>query len=161
WDLTAGVTQQVAPRVSVEVDYIRRTWGNLLYTVNRATTPADFDPFVFSLPADTRLPGGGNYSLTFLDPKPGKFGQFDNYRSFADSLGGASNRFNGIDVSVSARLHNLTMQGGTSSGNVVEDDCGVATQHPDIYIPASNGGTLSATSLFVSATAQWPAAFCH
>ena len=29
WDLTAGVTQEIAPRVSLEVDYIRRTWGNL------------------------------------------------------------------------------------------------------------------------------------
>ena len=36
WDLTAGVTQQVAPRVSVEVDYVRRSWGNLQATINRA-----------------------------------------------------------------------------------------------------------------------------
>jgi hypothetical protein len=161
WDLTAGVAQQIAPRVSVEVDYIRRTWGNLLYTVNRATTPADFDPFVFSVPADTRLPGGGNYSLTYLDTKPGKFGQFDNYRSFSDDLGGAYNRFNGIDLTVSARLRNLTMQGGTSSGNAIEDECGVAAQHPDIYVPASNGGTLNTGSPFVGSTAQWPASYCH
>jgi hypothetical protein len=161
WDLTAGVTQQVAPRVSVGVDYVRRTWGNLLYTVNRATTPADFDSFVFNVPADPKLPDGGNYSLTFLDPKPGKFGQFDNYRSFAGDLGGASNSFNGIDVIVSARLRALTFQGGTSSGNVVEDECGVAAQHPDIYVPASNGGTLAVNSPFIGSTAQWPAAFCH
>jgi hypothetical protein len=161
WDVTAGVTQQVAPRVSVSVDYIRRTWGNLLYTINQATTAADFDSFVFNVPADTRLPGGGNYSLTFVDPKPAKFGQFDNYRSFADNLGGASNQFNGVDLTVNARLRNLTIQGGTSSGNVVEDECGVATQHPDIYVPASNGGTLATNSPFIGSTAQWPAAFCH
>src|SRR6185295_1279019 len=29
WDLSAGVTQQIAPRVSVEVNYIHRSWGNL------------------------------------------------------------------------------------------------------------------------------------
>ena len=161
WDLTAGIAQQVAPRVSVEVDYIRRTWGNLLYTVNRATTLADFDPFVFNVPADTKLPRGGNYSLAFLDTKPAKFGQFDNYRSFSDALGGAFNRFNGVDVTVSARLRNLTIQGGTSSGNAIEDECGVAAQHPDIYVPASNGGTLSTGSPFIGSTAQWPAAFCH
>jgi hypothetical protein len=161
WDVTAAVSQQVAPRVSVEVDYIRRTWGNLPYTVNRATTPADFDPFVYNLPADPRLPGGGNYSLTFLDPKPGKFGQFDNYRSFADNLGGAYNRFNGVDVTVNARLRAVTIQGGTSSGNDVEDECGLAAQHPDIYVPASNGGTLTGGSPFIGSTAQWPASFCH
>ena len=114
--MTAGVTQQVAPRVSVEVDYVRRTWGNLLYTVNRATTPADFDSFVFNVPADTRLPGGGNYSLTFLDLKPAKFGQFDNYRSFSDSLGGASNSFNGVDVTVNARLRVVTHPGRDQLG---------------------------------------------
>jgi hypothetical protein len=161
WDLTAGVTQQVAPRVSVAVDYIRRTWGNLLYTINRAVTPADFDSFVFNAPADTRLPNGGSYSLTFVDLKSGKFGQFDNYRSFSDDLGGAFNHFNGVDVTVSARLRDLTIQGGTSSGNVVEDECGVARQHPDMYVPASNGGTLAVNSPFIGSTAQWPAAFCH
>ena len=41
----AGITQQIAPRVSVQVDYIRRSWGNLTATVNRAWTPADFDTF--------------------------------------------------------------------------------------------------------------------
>jgi hypothetical protein len=161
WDLTAGVVQQVAARVSVEVNYIRRTWGNLLYTVNRATTTADFDSLVFNVPADTRLPGGGSYSLTFVDPKPGKFGQFDNFRAFSEDLGGASNRFNGVDVTVSARLRALTVQGGTSSGNAIEDECGVAAQHPDIYVPASNGGTLTGGSPFVGSTAQWPAAYCH
>ena len=50
WDLTAGVTQQIAPRVSVEVDYIRRSWGNLTAQVNRAWTPADFDSFIYSVP---------------------------------------------------------------------------------------------------------------
>jgi hypothetical protein len=27
WDLTAGITQEIAPRVSLQVDYIRRSWG--------------------------------------------------------------------------------------------------------------------------------------
>src|SRR5439155_26012571 len=31
----------------------------------------------------------------------------------------------------------------------------------DIYVPASNGGTLSTGSPFIGSTAQWPAAFCH
>jgi len=62
---------------------------------------------------------------------------------------------------VSARLRNVTVQGGSSSGNAVEDECGVATQHPDIYVPASNGGTLTGGSPFIGSTAQWPAAFCH
>ncbi len=66
------MTQQIAPRVSVEVDYIRRSWGNLPATINRAWTPADFDTFVYNVPKDSRLPGGGGYPLTFYDVKPGE-----------------------------------------------------------------------------------------
>src|SRR5262245_290705 len=53
WDLSGGITQQLAPRVSLEVDYIRRSWGNLTATVNRAWTPADFDTFLYTVPQDS------------------------------------------------------------------------------------------------------------
>ena len=165
WDLTAGVTQQVAPRVSVEVDYIRRSWGNLRTTINRAWKPTDFDAFVFSVPRDVKLPNGGGYDLTFYDVKPGKYAQFDNFLTFSDNVGGAFNGFNGVDFTVNARLSNVTIQGGTSTGNVVEDDCGVSAQHPEIYIFGPWGGT--APFLTVSpgggpgGLGQWPQAFCH
>jgi hypothetical protein len=155
WDLTAGVTQQVGPRVSVELDYVRRSWGNLQITVNRALTPADFDPFVYTVPQDSRLPNGGGYSLTYYDIKPGKFNQFDNLRTFSDSVGGAFNHFNGVDFSVNARMRRLTVQGGFSTGNNVEDECGVAAQHPDIYISSFGWG-----GSFVS-LAQRPQVHCH
>ena len=155
WDLTAGVTQQVAPRVSVEVDYVRRSWGNMQTTINRALTPADFDTFTFTVPQNSLLPGGGGNSLTFVDLKPGKFGQFDNYQTFSNTAGGAYNKFNGVDVTVNARLRDVTVQGGTSTGNVIEDDCGVAAAHPEIYISSFGwGGTRGNI-------AQLPQAFCH
>ena len=90
--MTLGVTQQIAPRISVEVDYIRRTWGNLKTTINRALTPADFDPFVYNVPATRRLPGGGGYTLTFLDLKPGKFGIVDNFQTFTDKSAASPTR---------------------------------------------------------------------
>jgi hypothetical protein len=162
WDMTLGVTQQVAPRISVEVDYIRRSWGNLKTTINRALTPADFDPFVYSVPADPRLPGGGGYNLTFLDLKPGKFGIVDNYQTFTDKLGGVSNTFQGFDVSVNARLRDVTVQGGTSTGNVVEDECGLVAQHPDIYVPALfAGGSLTFGKQFNGSAGQWAQVHCH
>ena len=118
--------QQVAPRVSVEVNYIRRSWGNLQTTINRALTPADFDTFTYRVPNDPLLGSNAGQTLTFYDVKPAKFNVLDNYRTYTDSVGGAYNRFNGVDVSVNARLKNVSIQGGTSSGNVVEDECGVA-----------------------------------
>jgi hypothetical protein len=162
WDTSIGINQQIAPRVSVEVDYIHRTWGNLQATVNRALTPADFDPFVYNVPQDPRLPGGGGYALTFYDIKPDKFGIYDNYQTFADNVGGAYNKFNGVDFTVNARLHQLTIQGGTSSGNVIEDDCGVAAAHPDVYISGLGwGGSLNFFNQFIPSIGQWPQSFCH
>jgi hypothetical protein len=161
WDLNAGVTQEIAPRVSLQVDYIRRSWGNLGATINRALTPADFDTFVFNVPQDSRLPGGGGYPLTFRDIKPAKAQQIDNFITFADNVGGAFNRFNGVDLTVNARLRDVTLQGGTSTGNVIEDSCGVVTAHPEYYIFAGWGGTGGFLDTFLGGIGQWPQEFCH
>jgi hypothetical protein len=162
WDLNAGITQQLAPRVSVEVNYVRRSWGNLTATVNRAWTPADFDTFTYTVPQDSRLPGGGGYPLTFRDIKPAAYTRVaDNFLTFADNLGGAQNKFNGVDVSVNARLRDITIQGGTSSGNVVEDSCGVVNNHPEYYIFGPWGGTAGFLDTFLGGIGQWPQAFCH
>jgi hypothetical protein len=161
WDLSAGVTHEIAPRVSLEVSYIRRSWGNLPATINRAWTPADFDPFVFNVPQDPRLPGGGGYALTFFDVKPAKFQQIDNFLTFADNVGGAFNTFNGVDFTVNARLRDVTIQGGTSTGNVVEDSCGVVTNHPEVYIFGPWGGTDGFLDTFLGGVGQWPQSSCH
>ena len=161
WDVTAGVTQEIAPRVSVEFNYVRRTWGNLKTTINRALTPADFDTFTYNVPTDSRLPGGGGYPLAFRDVKPGKFGVLDNFQTFTDNIGGSSNNYNGVDFNVNARLRDVTIQGGTSTGNVVEDECGVVSQHPEMYIFAGWGGTLDFFKQFNPSLGQWPQAFCH
>jgi hypothetical protein len=165
WDMTAGISQEIASRVSVEVAYVRRSWGNLQYTVNRALTPTDFDSFTYNVPQDPKLPSGGGYPLTLFDVKPGKFGQFDLYQTFADNVGGAYNRFNGVDVTVNARLRDVTVQGGTSTGNVVEDECGLVAQHPDAYISTYGwGGSLTAFAPFFPGSTvpgQWPREFCH
>jgi hypothetical protein len=162
WDLTAGVTQQIAPRVSVELSYIRRSWGNLTATVNRAWTPADFDAFTYNVPQDSRLPGGGGYPLTFYDIKPASQAKTpDNFLTFSDNLGGAYNKFNGVDFTVNARLRSVTLQGGTSSGNVIEDSCGVVTAHPEYYIFSAWGGTGGFLDTFLGGVGQWPQAFCH
>jgi hypothetical protein len=161
WDLTAGVTHQIAPRVSVEVAYIRRSWGNLPATINRAWSPADFDSFVYNVPQDSRLPGDGGYALTFYDVKPAKFQQLDNFLTFADNVGGAFNKFNGVDFTVNVRLRDVTIQGGTSSGNVVEDSCGVVTNHPDFYIFGPWGGNDGFLDTFLGGIGQWPQSSCH
>lgn len=161
WDLSTGVTQKLATGVSLEVDYVHRTWGNLTATINRAWTPADFDTFTYTLPADSRLPGGGGNALTFYDIKPAKSGLADNYLTFANKVGGAYNNFRGFDVTMNARMRSVTIQGGTSSGNVIEDSCGVVKNHPEYYIFGPWAGTDGFLDTFLGGLGQWPQAFCH
>jgi hypothetical protein len=113
------------------------------------------------VPSDPRLPGGGGYPLTFRDVKPEKFGVLDNFQTFTDKIGGSSNTYNAVDVNVTARLRDVTIQGGSSTGNVVEDECGVVEQHPEMYIFAGWGGTLDFFKQFNPSLGQWPASFCH
>ena len=158
WDLTTTVSQQLAPRVSVELSYARRVWGNFQVTDNRAVGPADFDPFTIVAPQDQRLPDGGGYSLQFYDINPAKFGRFDNFITFADNYGKQIYHFNGFDLNVNARFpFALTVQGGFSTGNMTEDDCEVGEKVPEIYILPGSGGTLSA----VQSIAQWSRTYCH
>ena len=89
WDLSAGISQQLAPRVSVDVTYNRRSWGNIATTINRALKPTDFNPFTYNVPKDPKLPGGGGYTLTFEEIAPAKYNQFDNLYTLADNAGGA------------------------------------------------------------------------
>ncbi len=164
WDLMAGITQQIAPRVSVEVAFNHRSWGNLTTVINRALTPADFNPFIVNVPNDPKLPGGGGYPLTFYEISPAKFNQFDNLFTLADNAGGTTNSYKGVDFNVNARFKEVVIQGGFSTGNVIEDDCGVVHQHPETFISAYlGGGTLDAFYNFlpVGVPGQWPQSFCH
>ena len=163
WDLSAGVTQQLAARVSVDLTYNRRSWGNIATTINRALKPTDFNPFTYTVPKDPKLPGGGGYTLTFEEIAPAKYNQFDNLYTLADNAGGIINRYNGVDGSVNARLRQgLVVQAGFSTGNVIEDDCGLAAAHPDVYISSIiNGGSLGFGSPFIGGLAQLPQSFCH
>jgi hypothetical protein len=164
WDLMAGITQQIAPKVSLEVTFNHRSWGNLATTINRDLTPADFSPFVYNVPNDPKLGSNAGRALTFYEVSPAKFNQFDNLYTLADKVGGASNNYKGVDFNVNARFHSVVVQGGLSTGNVTEDDCGVVRAHPETYISYYlGGGTLDAfyTFLPVGIPGQWPQEFCH
>ena len=50
WQFSASVQQQLMPRVSVEIGYSRRSWGNFTYTDNRAVGAADFDTYTLTVP---------------------------------------------------------------------------------------------------------------
>jgi hypothetical protein len=134
WQIGLTVQQEVLPRVSLEVGYLRRWLQNFTVTDDRALSPGDFDEFSITAPSDSRLPGGGGYQIGGLyNVKPERFASAaDNLRTYAPDYGTMSQIYNGVDVNVSARLQNgLTLRAGSSTGQRVTDYCEVRARLPE------------------------------
>jgi hypothetical protein len=126
WQFGVGVQQEVLPRVSVDVAYNRRWWGNFFVTDNQALGPNDFESWTATAPLDPRLPGGGGYTFLEFELAPGASGRTpQNYTTFETDFGPARiNYWHGVEVTVNGRMRNgLIFQGGTSTGREVEDRC--------------------------------------
>ena len=134
WQTGISVQHEVLPRTSIEVTYARRWWQNFAdVTDNLALSPSDFDPFSIVAPADPRLPGGGGYTIDGLfDLNPARVGLADNIVRAADYYGGHTRYYDGVDVTVNARLSDVTVQGGTNTGRLVSDQCGIREQVPEL-----------------------------
>ncbi|MBI4521475.1 MAG: TonB-dependent receptor [Gemmatimonadetes bacterium] len=132
WQFGVGVQHEVVPRVSVEVSYNRRWFGNFDVTDNLAVGPGDFDTFSITAPLDPRLEdGGGQVIGNLYNIKPAKFGVADNLVTAASKYGDRTEYWHGFDVNVNARLQSLTVQGGTSTGRRVSDDCEIRAALPE------------------------------
>jgi hypothetical protein len=128
WEFSAGVQHELLPRMSLDVSYFRRAFGNFVITDNLALRADDYDPFTVTAPADSRLPGGGGYVIPGLfDLKPAKFGvPAQNFVTLSSVYGDQSDYWQGMDVTLNGRsTGGLTFQGGVSSGRRVADDCDV------------------------------------
>ena len=66
WQVGVSVQQQVLPRVSVGIGYLKRWLQNFTSTDNLAVQSSDFTPFSITAPVDSRLPDGGGYSVGTL-----------------------------------------------------------------------------------------------
>jgi len=150
WEFTAGIQHEVFPRVSVDVGWFRRIWGNFPVVDNTQITAADFTRFNAVVPSDPRLPGGGGYTVTGLyDLNPSAVGKVTNYNTLSDKIGNQYEHWNGYEVAVNARMRNgLNMQLAFGGAKQIEDNCDVVAVAPEI--------------LNVGLPAVWrPAQYCH
>jgi hypothetical protein len=134
WEFSAGVQQELMPRVSLDFGYFRRWFGNFTVNDNLAVTAADFSPFSVTAPADPRLPDGGNYVVKGLfDLNPNKVGQVSTYQTFASNFGTQTEHWNGVDATINLRPRaGMLLQGGLSTGRTTTDNCEVRAKLPEL-----------------------------
>ena len=136
WQYGISIQHELLPRVSVDVAYNRRVWGNHFFTDNRAIGPQDFDTATIMAPSNPNLPNGGGYPVTFVTRNSrSPLGATDNYYTFASDYGDVTTYWHGVDLTVNARTSNgITFQGGTSTGRGVRDYCEVTNALPEIFV---------------------------
>jgi hypothetical protein len=129
WELGAGIQREILPRVSVDVGYFNRWYGNFRMTDNTALGPADFTAYTVTVPTTQGLSSSGR-TLTAFDPN--RVVQARNVTTRASDFGAQLERWQGADFSVNARPRNgLVLFGGVSTGKTMADSCAVAADVPE------------------------------
>jgi hypothetical protein len=160
WEFSTSVQHALTDRMSVDIGYFRRWYGNFIVNDNLAVTPADFDRFSVTAPSDARLPNGGNYPVGgFIALKPEKNGQVNNFTTLASNYGNQIEHWNGIDVSLNARLRNgVFAQVGTSTGRTSRDSCDILDDVPEAGLGALLTTVAGGTTPNQGGSAN---AYCH
>jgi len=128
WEMTGSVQQQIRDGMSLEAGYYRRTTGNFYATDNLALAPADYEQFCVTAPVDSRLPGGGGNQICGLyDRTLAAFSRApNNLVTFTDKFGKQTRVYNGIDVSMNARMKNgIFIRGGVNFGSLSTSNCAI------------------------------------
>jgi hypothetical protein len=144
WEFSTSVQHEILPRVSVDVGFFRRWYGNFVVTDNLNIAANEFDTFNLVAPRDPRLPDGGGYTIPgFLALKESAFGRpSDNLVTLADNYGKRIEHWNGVDVTVNARLNSLFLQGGTSTGRTSYDYCDLLDDVPEGFVNSSGAAPI-------------------
>lgn len=146
WEFSAGVQQQLLPRVSASFGYFRRVNGNFYITDNEGLGRTDFTQYSATAPSsDNRLAGAGQAVSGLYDQN--RIVPAQNVVKDASAFGSQLSHWDGVDVTLDARLENgLYLQGGVSTGKTMTDNCEIVDDAPELLTEA---GVLQ------------PASFCH
>jgi hypothetical protein len=136
WQIGVTVQHEILPRISVEVGYSRRWLQNFTVTDNLARAVSDHTMFSVIAPLDSRLPGGGGYAVDGIyDPNQNVATLTNNFNTYAPNYGKQYSIYNGLELSLSARLRNgVQFQAGSSTGETVTDNCEIRAKLPEISL---------------------------
>jgi hypothetical protein len=134
WQFGASVQHELLPRLSVELGYNRRWWGNFFVTDNTRTTAADYEQYQIVIPQHENLPGGGGTATYVAITQAAASRGAQNYMTSEEDFGDARTSYwHGVDFSATARLAmGVTVQGGTSTGRGVRNNCDVTDALPEL-----------------------------
>jgi len=135
WEFSTSVSHEIVPRVSMDVGYFRRWFGNFRVTDNLSVPASGYDQYTLTVPNDARLPNSGA-QVTGLDLNPAYFGLTpSNFNTLSDKYGKMTDHWNGMDFTVNARLQNgMLLQGGVSTGRESVDACDVTSKIPELLL---------------------------
>jgi len=153
WQFGASIQHELLPRLSVEAAYNRRWWGNFFVTDNVLTTAADYEKYSLPIPQHENLPGGGELAQFVAITAAANARGAQNYMTSETDYGDARTSYwHGVDFTATARLSSgLNLQGGTSTGRAVRDNCAVTQALPELL------GTARVDSCDV--TEKWSTSF--
>jgi len=143
-EYTIAAQHQLAPRMSINGGWFRRSFGNQIFTDDLRFDRSSYDgPFCVNAPSDPRLPGGGGYQVCNLyDLKPSVFAlglPANSLVRFSDEVGGETNRYSGFDINLESRFANgAFIRGGITAGTRTFDNCNLLNAGFD----ASSGGVV-------------------
>ena len=138
WQFGVSVQHELVPRLSVEAAYNRRWWGNFFVTDNTLTTAKDYDTYSIMIPEHENLPGAGTPAQFVAITSAAAARGAQNYMTSETDYGPARTSYwHGADFTATARLANgLTIQGGTSTGRAVRNNCAVTQALPELLLTA-------------------------
>jgi len=157
WQGLVSVQHQLAPGFAVNVGYFRTWFGNFTVTDNLAVGPGDYDQYCLTAPANAALPNSSQRICGLYDIKPEKFGQVQNQVVRASKFGKPRDVFNGVDVTLNARMRRgIILSGGLSTGSEMTDYC-FTVDSPGTGFAGFNGPTRESGSYQCHTSPPWSA----
>jgi hypothetical protein len=134
WQFGVSVQHEVIPRVSVDVGYNRRWWGNFFTTINTLVDASDYDTWTVPLPNHPELPGAGTTaSYVAITPAAAARGARNLQTKETNFADARTSYWHGVDYTANARLANgVTLQGGGSTGRGVRNTCDLWRARPEL-----------------------------
>jgi hypothetical protein len=133
WQFGVSVQQELIPRVSLEVSYNRRWFGNFFVTDNRATQASDYDKWTVTAPTSGSLPSSGQSLQYYMITPAAAARQPQNYQTFETDYAPARTAYwHGVTTNLVARLRSgINVQAGTTTGRGVVNTCALYAALPE------------------------------